>query len=152
MTSFLYYEDTVVITFSTLTFNMISSIFNLIKSRYRTLILGREMHNTAYSPFKKYQLQLSDFLFILCVMNEIYIFKKQPFLNSNQYFLLIKIYIRLNFSLRITFFINLNALNTKCFIFYMIPFNPKDLLCMYSVDILTHISTWTSTCQFIQNM
>lgn len=50
MTSLLHHDVTVVITFYTLTFKMISTIFNVIfKDLYKTLFLGRKMHNTAQS-------------------------------------------------------------------------------------------------------
>lgn len=49
-TYFLHYEVTWVIIFYKLNFNMILTILNLIfKAFNKTLIWGREKHNTAYS-------------------------------------------------------------------------------------------------------
>lgn len=51
MTSFLYYNGTVVITFYTLILNTIPTIFHfIVNDLYKSLLLGAKMHNTAHSP------------------------------------------------------------------------------------------------------
>lgn len=61
MALFLNYYDTKVITFDTLTLNMILTIFNLIvKALCKTLLFfgggGREMYNTCIKFFQEYWL------------------------------------------------------------------------------------------------